>query len=130
MKLKLLAASFLLGSSLYGQTFKMMLKITDNEEERFNSLKYNISVYDCTKDTLYDYVTPSNFVLTLNYDSFYKITISSMGTNSYEYYLSNYGPKKNFLMNLIIPLKDDNRETIKKLIYYSSAKDRYYIDKM
>lgn len=130
IKYKLLASSIFLSSFGFGQTFKMMLKITNNETEHFNNLKYNIKVYDCTKDSSYDYITPSNFVLLFNYDSFYKITISSKETNSHEYFLSNYGPHKNFLMNLIVPLKDDSVKSVKKLIYYSKSTDRYYVDKL
>lgn len=130
MRNKLCIALILLGSLSYAQTFKVYLKITDDEKDNFNTLKYNINIYNCTKDSSYDYIAPSNFVLLFDYESFYKIRISSFSTNSHEYFLSNYGPEKNCLMNLIIPLRTDTEETVKKIIYYSKQQNRYFIDRL
>ena len=113
-----------------GQTFKMFIKITESDSIRHNAMKYNISVIDYTKDTTYNYVVSSNYTLLFDYDSIYRILITSYNTSSYEYYLVNNGPPKNYLMNLIVPLNSSFFETVTKFIYYSKAKDRYYIDKI
>lgn len=114
----------------HSQTFKMYLKIMDQDSTRSNSLKYTITVQDCTKDSIYDYITPSNFVLLFNYDTFYKITITSHNTSVQEFFFSNYGPHKNFLMNLSILLNDDIADIEKKVIYYSKSRERYFIEKL
>lgn len=123
--------SFLLLVNLsHSQTFKMYLKIMDQDSTRSNSLKYTITVQDCTKDSVYDYITPSNYVLLFNYDTFYKITITSHNTSVQEFFFSNYGPHKNFLMNLSILLNDDIADIEKKVIYYSKSRERYFIEKL
>lgn len=123
--------SFLLLVNLsHSQTFKMYLKIMDQDSTRSNSLKYTITVQDCTKDSIYDYITPSNYVLLFNYDTFYKITITSHNTSVQEFFFSNYGPHKNFLMNLSILLNDDIADIEKKVIYYSKSRERYFIEKL
>jgi len=113
-----------------GQTFKMFIKITESDSVRHNATKYVVNILDYTQDTTYNYVVSSNYTLFFEYDHIYKISISSYNTNSYEYYLVNNGPKKNYLMNLIIPLNNVIFETISKFIYYSKANDRYFIDKI
>lgn len=113
-----------------GQTFKMFIKITESDSVRHNATKYVVNILDYTQDTTYNYVVSSNYTLFFEYDHIYKISISSYNTNSYEYYLINTGPKKNYLMNLIIPLNNSIFETVSKFIYYSKANDRYFIDKI
>lgn len=113
-----------------GQTFKMFIKITESDSVRHNATKYIVNILDYTQDTTYNYVVSSNYTLFFEYDHIYKISISSYNTSSYEYYLINTGPKKNYLMNLIIPLNNSIFETISKFIYYSKANDRYFIDKI
>jgi len=132
MRSKILTTiSFLLLVNLsHSQTFKMYLKIMDQDSTRSNSLKYTITVQDCTKDSVYDYITPSNYVLLFNYDTFYKITITSHNTSVQEFFFSNYGPHKNFLMNLSILLNDDIADIEKKVIYYSKSRERYFIEKL
>jgi len=113
-----------------GQTFKMFIKITESDSVRHNATKYIVNILDYTQDTTYNYVVSSNYTLFFEYDHIYKISISSYNTSSYEYYLINTGPKKNYLMNLIIPLNNSIFETVSKFIYYSKANDRYFIDKI
>ncbi len=113
-----------------GQTFKMFIKITESDSVRHNATKYVVNILDYTQDTTYNYVVSSNYTLFFEYDHIYKISISSYNTSSYEYYLINTGPKKNYLMNLIIPLNNSIFETVSKFIYYSKANDRYFIDKI
>jgi hypothetical protein len=113
-----------------GQTFKMFIKITESDSIRHNATKYVVNILDYTQDTTYNYVVSSNYTLFFEYDHIYKISVSSYNTNSYEYYLINNGPKKNYLMNLIIPLNNVIFETVNKFIYYSKANDRYFIDKI
>jgi hypothetical protein len=108
----------------------MFIKITESDSVRHNATKYIVNILDYTQDTTYNYVVSSNYTLFFEYDHIYKISISSYNTNSYEYYLINNGPKKNYLMNLIIPLNNVIFETINKFIYYSKANDRYFIDKI
>lgn len=115
-------------SFLNSQTLKMILKITDDDTIRHNNLKYIISITDYNKDTTYTYITPSYYILLLEYDNMYRINITANDMSEYDIHFINQGPIKNYLMNLIIPLKSDRTLTVKKLIYYLNSKERYYID--
>lgn len=112
------------------QTFKMILKITENDSTYPNTLKYSVSVTDYNRDTTYTYVTPSSYVLLFEYCCLYKITISGYMTSEYSICFINNGPPKNYLMNLIIPLNYDRGSTTRKIIYYLDAKDRYFVDSL
>ena len=115
-------------SFLNSQTLKMILKITDDDTIRHNNLKYIISITDYNKDTTYTYITPSNYILLFEYNNMYRINITGNDMSEYDIHFINQGPIKNYLMNLIIPLKSDRTLTVKKLIYYLNSKERYYID--
>ncbi len=110
------------------QNLKMILKITDDENVRYNTLKYNIVIYDYNKDTTYSYITPSMFTLIFEYGNMYKINIGGDNMSEHELYLINHSPVKNQLINLLIPLTSDRKRVVKKMIYYLTNKNRYYVD--
>ena len=79
----------------------MILKITDDDTIRHNNLKYIISITDYNKDTTYTYITPSYYILLLEYDNMYRINITANDMSEYDIHFINQGPIKNYLMNLI-----------------------------
>ena len=117
-----------LNFSLTSQTLKIFLKITENDTQRYNNLKYIITIVDYNKDTTYTYITSSIYVLLFEYNNIYKIIISSSNMSEHQIYFVNNGPPKNNVINLIIPLYYDRLKTVKKFLYYIEPKKQYYFD--